>query len=180
MTNINTAIADETSLSERIRLLAQQFSQCEFTGINDPFSMELLCYALNVYADDAAAMEGELRRLRAPQMPAARLRPRPLLHDIIGAVAAEYNISRLALLGDERKAPLCTARHMCWWLAKGLCGMSCRQIGIRMGGRDHSTIISGIRRINAMAARDACLRRHLDKLAERLVAEAAGIRKDAA
>lgn len=169
MTNINTHFADEHSLSGRIRLLAERLSQTAFTGISDPFSMELLTYALNVYADDAAKLERVLRTLRAPPAPICA---RPLLHDIIGAVAADFAIPRLSIVGEDRHQAVASARHVVWWLAKEIGGLSCRNIGIRMGGRDHSTVISGIRRINDRAAGDPLFRRRIDKLAERLVDDA--------
>ena len=54
------------------------------------------------------------------------------------------------------------------WLAKQLTTRSLPDIGRRFGGRDHTTVLHAVRRIEALKADDAQLTRDLETLARKL------------
>lgn len=71
---------------------------------------------------------------------------------IIRLVCQVYDVSRGALLSDRRNRELVVPRQIAYYLAKQLTSRSLPEIGRRIGGRDHTTVLSGIRKIAAMRA----------------------------
>lgn len=75
--------------------------------------------------------------------------------DVINAVAKRYNLDPSVLTDPDapgmRKAKNVRARYVAMWILHKR-GSSYPAIGQRLGGRDHSTVINGIRRIEAMAS----------------------------
>lgn len=166
---VDTSIADEHSLSARIAALAAELDGYDQDGVElDPVAVQCLTALLRDFTTDAAMMEAELRALR----PVVVARPRPLLRDIIAAVAFAHGLSLDEILSDSRSRQIARPRQIVYWLARELTSLSCVQIGRRMLGRDHSTIVSGIRQIDRLMAHDPGFRRRIDKLAERIRAEA--------
>jgi chromosomal replication initiator protein len=54
------------------------------------------------------------------------------------------------------------------WLAKQLTTRSLPDIGRRFGGRDHTTVLHAVRRIEALKASDSQLARDLEILSRKL------------
>ena len=54
------------------------------------------------------------------------------------------------------------------WLAKQITTRSLPDIGRRFGGRDHTTVLHAVRRIEALKAEDAQLARDLEVLIRKL------------
>ena len=54
------------------------------------------------------------------------------------------------------------------WIAKQLTTRSLPDIGRRVGGRDHTTVLHAVRRIEALKAEDPNLARDLDVLLRKL------------
>ena len=54
------------------------------------------------------------------------------------------------------------------WLAKQITTRSLPDIGRRFGGRDHTTVLHAVRRIEALKAEDAVLTRDIDTLLRKL------------
>ncbi len=67
---------------------------------------------------------------------------------IIAAVCNVYDISRKKLTDGGQTKGLCEARHVAFYLLYGLTPRSNREIGQLMGGRDHSTVMSGKNKIS--------------------------------
>ena len=65
---------------------------------------------------------------------------------IIQEMAAQHNISTEYLLGHHRRAGIVWARFEVMARARQETGASYELIGHVMGGRNHSTIMSGIKR----------------------------------
>ncbi len=70
-------------------------------------------------------------------------------------VADAYQISREELVGASRSATNVRARGVAIFLTRELTDLSLPQIGRLYGGRDHSTIINSLRRIEAGVAEDS-------------------------
>jgi chromosomal replication initiator protein len=54
------------------------------------------------------------------------------------------------------------------WLAKQITTRSLPDIGRRFGGRDHTTVLHAVRRIEALKGEDAAIARDLDVLLRKL------------
>jgi chromosomal replication initiator protein len=69
-------------------------------------------------------------------------------HAIIEGVADSFNISPASLAGPSRARPFAEARHIAMYLLREEAQLSLKQIGRLLGGRDHSTVIHGCRKIS--------------------------------
>jgi chromosomal replication initiator protein len=77
--------------------------------------------------------------------------PRPLLiRDIIRIVAAYYRLSPQEITGRSRRRPMLKPRYMAIYLAHKLTGKSSPFIGRYMGGRDHTTILAALGKMEGM------------------------------
>lgn len=73
---------------------------------------------------------------------------------IVAVVAAKYDVSVRDLLGPSRLVIFCNPRHLAMYLVKRSFGWSWPRVGNIIGGRDHTTVINAIRRIERMIADD--------------------------
>jgi hypothetical protein len=74
------------------------------------------------------------------------------VNSILRAVAAFFGLSVLELISARRDQNLVDARHIAMHLAKTLAGRSLPHIGRRMGGRDHTTVLHGARKVERALA----------------------------
>ena len=74
--------------------------------------------------------------------------PEPTLKALQVAVEAVTGVPRRELLSRRRDATICRARHIYFWAARNLTKRSFPVIGYYCGGRDHSTVMNGINRVN--------------------------------
>lgn len=68
----------------------------------------------------------------------------PAWRHIIRHVLERHNISHAELIGKRRVKHIIAARQEAYWLLREQ-GYSLHQIGQRLGNRDHTTILSGVR-----------------------------------
>jgi len=73
-----------------------------------------------------------------------------LVRDIIRVVADLSNLTANDIVSHRRDPKSCLARHVAMYLAKKLTVHSLPRIGKLMGGKDHTTVLHGIRRIQSM------------------------------
>jgi len=59
-------------------------------------------------------------------------------------------------------------RQAAMWIAKQITTRSLPDIGRRFGGRDHTTVLHAVRRIEALKQDDAVLARDLDAIIRKL------------
>ncbi len=76
----------------------------------------------------------------------------PSIHRIIEAVCKKYNVTRVEILSARRTANIVRPRHVAMYLAKQLTLRSYPAIGRAFGGRDHTSILSGVRKITRLRA----------------------------
>lgn len=69
--------------------------------------------------------------------------------------AASFRVSLLDMDSARRDAMTVTARHSAIWLARKLTDYSLPQIGRHFGGRDHTTVLAAVMRMNDRIASDA-------------------------
>ena len=96
--------------------------------------------------------EREVRDLIRPQEPR-----RVKIEDIQRVVARQYNVSRSDLLSSRRTANVVRPRQVAMYLAKTLTLRSLPEIGRRFGGRDHTTVLHAVRKIEALVGKDTTL-----------------------
>src|SRR6201991_1203328 len=107
--------------------------------------------------------EREVRDLIRPQDP-----KRVKIEDIRRVVARQYNVSRADLLSSRRTANVVRPRQVAMYLAKTLTLRSLPEIGRRFGGRDHTTVLHAVRKIEALVSKDAALSEEVESLKRQL------------
>ena len=96
--------------------------------------------------------EREVKDLIRPQEP-----KRVKIEDIQRVVARQYNVSRSDLLSSRRTANVVRPRQVAMYLAKTLTLRSLPEIGRRFGGRDHTTVLHAVRKIENLIGNDNSL-----------------------
>jgi chromosomal replication initiator protein len=86
------------------------------------------------------------------------------VEEIQQRVAEGYGISRAELIGSSRAAGPLRARQVAIFLTRELTDLSLPQIGRLYGGRDHSTVLNSLRRIEAGIGEDSELADRVQKL----------------
>ncbi|MCW2286048.1 chromosomal replication initiator protein [Rhodoblastus acidophilus] len=90
------------------------------------------------------------------------------IEDIQKLVATHFNVSRADILSSRRTANVVKPRQIAMYLAKILTPRSLPEIGRRFGGRDHTTVLHAVRKIDALVAKDGALKRELELLKQLL------------
>jgi chromosomal replication initiator protein len=107
--------------------------------------------------------EREIRDLIRPQEP-----KRVKIEDIQRVVARQYNVSRSDLLSSRRTANVVRPRQVAMYLAKTLTLRSLPEIGRRFGGRDHTTVLHAVRKIEGLVGNDMALAEEIEILKRQL------------
>jgi hypothetical protein len=84
------------------------------------------------------------------------------------AASSLYGVTVQEIDSDGRIAKVVRARQVVMYLAKKLSRLSLTEIGRRIGGRDHSTVIHGASKIERLLETDAKLRREVESLQARI------------
>jgi chromosomal replication initiator protein len=172
--------------SLRVGILERKIEQL---GRQQGFSVqaraEVLQFLADRFTDSIRELEGALNTLIARAGEDVRtlsldeaqtiLRPhlrgaekRVTVDDIQKAVAEHYGLRQADLLSERRNRAIARPRQAAMWLAKQMTTRSLPDIGRRFGGRDHTTVIHAVRRIDELKVDDAVLARDLETLARKL------------
>jgi chromosomal replication initiator protein len=82
---------------------------------------------------------------------------------IMDETATYFSLSTADLMSKSRSRPLTQARHIAMYLMRENTGLSLMKIGEIFGGRDHTTALHGIKKVEAdMRARDTTFRQVQD------------------
>ncbi len=88
---------------------------------------------------------------------------------IIDIVADYYNLSPSQLTGKIRTGQVALARHIAMYLIRNiLTDVSLKKIGDIFGGKDHTTVINGVQRVEKELKTDASLKAAVDELTRRI------------
>lgn len=79
------------------------------------------------------------------------------IEEIQRRVAEHYNVRLSDLIGPKRVRTIARPRQIAMYLSKQLTPRSLPEIGRRFGGRDHTTIMHGVRRIEELKTTDSQL-----------------------
>jgi chromosomal replication initiator protein len=107
--------------------------------------------------------EREMRDLIRPAEP-----KRVKIEDIQRVVARQYNVSRADLLSSRRTANVVRPRQVAMYLAKTLTLRSLPEIGRRFGGRDHTTVLHAVRKIENLVGNDTVFAEEIEALKRQL------------
>jgi chromosomal replication initiator protein len=116
--------------------------------------------ALTIEAAEAAIRD--LVRARDPK--------RVKIEEIQKLVATHFNVSRADILSSRRTANVVRPRQIAMYLSKMMTPRSLPEIGRRFGGRDHTTVLHAVRKIEGLAGNDPVLSEELE-LFKRLLSE---------
>ena len=86
--------------------------------------------------------------------PAEKPRRRIGLGEILVAVSTYYNVSIEDLRSKQRDKHIVMPRHVAMWLMRAETANSLMEIGMELGGRDHSTILHGCDKIEQEIRRE--------------------------
>lgn len=92
------------------------------------------------------------------------------IEDIQRVVARHYNVSRNDMLSTRRTRVIVLPRQIAMYLSKLLTPRSLPEIGRRFGGRDHTTVLHAVRKIERLLAEDQQLAHEIELL-KRLIHE---------
>ena len=145
----------------------------------------VLAFLADRFVDSVRELEGALNTLvartgeRLPLVDVdeaqAVLRPhlrtgerRITVDDIQKAVSEYYGMKQADLLSDRRNRAIARPRQTAMWLCKQLTTRSLPDIGRRFGGRDHTTVLHAVRKIEQLKGVDAPIAADLETLLRKL------------
>jgi len=91
----------------------------------------------------------------APWFPASATAP--MIDDIQRAVALAFHVDLGEMKGQRRLREFARPRQVAMYLARRLTRRSLPEIGIRFGGRDHTTVIHAVKQIEKLRKIDVDL-----------------------
>lgn len=92
------------------------------------------------------------------------------IEDIQRIVARHYNVSRQELVSNRRTRVIVKPRQIAMYLSKTMTPRSFPEIGRRFGGRDHTTVLHAVRKIEELISTDQKLGHEIELL-RRLITE---------
>ncbi|MGA0602943.1 chromosomal replication initiator protein DnaA [Caulobacter sp. KR2-114] len=159
---------------------------CRQQGFSATLKPEVMHFLADRFTDSVRELEGALNTLvvRAGAGVGALtldetqglLRPhlrggserRVTVDDIQKATAEHFSLKQADLISERRNRSVARPRQAAMWLAKQLTTRSLPDIGRRFGGRDHTTVLHAVRRIEELRVADAQLNRDLETLMRKL------------
>ncbi|MGB3024375.1 chromosomal replication initiator protein DnaA [Paradevosia shaoguanensis] len=94
----------------------------------------------------------------------AREARRVRIEDILRIVSRHYKVPRNDLLSSRRSRDVVRPRQIAMYLAKSLTSRSLPEIGRRFGGRDHTTVLHSVRKVEQMMKDDGDLCQEIELL----------------
>ena len=92
------------------------------------------------------------------------------VEEIQRKVSEHYNIRLSDMIGPKRLRTYARPRQIAMFLSKQLTSRSLPEIGRRFGGRDHTTVMHGVRRIEELRTQDGQIAEDLEMLRRALEA----------
>ncbi len=92
---------------------------------------------------------------------------------ILSETASYFSLTRADLVGKSRSRPLTNARHVAMYLVRECTGLSLLKIG-ELFERDHTTVMHGLKKVEALMGERGGLYRQVQDLTRRIRTEAQG------
>jgi chromosomal replication initiator protein len=160
-------------------------TKAESTGMD--LDHDVACFLATRIVSSVRELEGALTRLHAwatltgerITLDHAREQLRAVLGErralslgaIIKAVAAYYDVRPADLSAKTRQRQITLARQVAMFLARKHLGHSLPELGRAFGGRDHTTVLASVRKIEALLAKDAGMQAVVSRLERALGGE---------
>ncbi|MBU1176759.1 MAG: chromosomal replication initiator protein DnaA [Alphaproteobacteria bacterium] len=90
------------------------------------------------------------------------------IEDILKLVSKHFKVPRNDLLSSRRSREVVRPRQIAMYLAKSLTSRSLPEIGRRFGGRDHTTVLHSVRKVEQMMKDDSDLQQEIELLKKML------------
>lgn len=90
------------------------------------------------------------------------------VEDVQRLVSDHYRVRMADLKSANRSKPLVTARQVAMFLIKKNLDKSLVEIGRYFGGKDHTTVINALRRVESQLQKDSDLKKDIDELQGRI------------
>jgi chromosomal replication initiator protein len=166
----------------RIKILEARIAAARVHQPNFEVNAQVLTYVARVITTNGRDLDGAVNRLLAHstlsgapltvEVAEAAIRdlvrsrePRKVrIEDIQKLVATHYNVSRADILSSRRSAGVVKPRQIAMYLSKQLTLRSLPEIGRRFGGRDHTTVLHAVRKIENAVGADPTLREDIELL----------------
>ncbi len=170
---------DLPDLDTRRRILKSRYGLMQKRDPSVAIPEDVLEFIANRITGTGRELEGALNRIAAYQqfnqasvtldLAALVLRDmqanpdgsRIKIDDILKVVGRHYNVGRTDLLSPRRARSVVVPRQIGMYLAKKMTARSLPEIGRRFGGRDHSTVLHAVRKIEDQIKTDDKLAREV-------------------
>jgi chromosomal replication initiator protein len=174
--------------SLRVKILTARIAAAKESQPNFHVPPEVIAYVARTIVTNGRDLEGAVNRLLAHttltgapltvETAESAIRDlvrtqdpkRVKIDDIQKLVASHYNISRADILSSRRTANVVRPRQIAMYLSKVLTLRSLPEIGRRFGGRDHTTVLHAVRKIEELAGKDKGLAEVIELL-KRILSE---------
>jgi chromosomal replication initiator protein len=90
------------------------------------------------------------------------------VEDIQRAVCSHFRLSNSELLSKDRHKSVAFARHVAMYLCRQRLGCSFPELGRAFGNRDHTTVMSAVKRVEQLRQRDPQVNAHLEAIEQAL------------
>lgn len=159
---IKESSLDESMIDEDvINLFAEKFSKNvrELEGALN----RLIFYSLNLKPTDRITLEVAIEAIGSLKG-SISVANQISETKIINTVANYYNISPADITGNSRTGQIALARHISMYLIRKNLDVPLKKIGDSFGGKDHTTVMSGISKVDKELKTNEQLRRAIDEL----------------
>jgi chromosomal replication initiator protein len=106
--------------------------------------------------ESAEAAIHDLIRAREPK--------RVRVEEILNLVAAHFSVTRADLLSARRTTSVVRPRQIAMYLSRNLTSRSLPEIGQRFGGRDHTTVLHAVRKVEVLIGENPALKEEVGLL----------------
>jgi chromosomal replication initiator protein len=83
-------------------------------------------------------------------------------------VTRYYKVSENEIIGKGRRKEVALARQVMMYLCRDLCNASLKTIGLRLGGRDHTTVMYGVREIAKRTRNDEAFKKEVALITQQI------------
>lgn len=163
--HLETTIPDDVLrfIAEHVRTSVRELEGC---------IIKLLLYASLKHREISIelAREALSDRLRPDELDAERQKAAPTIHKVQEVVARRWGVTPEGLRSKARIKTLTVPRQIAMYLARELLQMQLVEIGQAFGGRDHSTVIHSVDKVQQQMTRDRAFRERVEHARQELSA----------
>ena len=84
------------------------------------------------------------------------------MQDVVSGVCSIFSVSQEEMVGQSRRKNIAEARQVAAYLAREVLDMPLSEIGVHLGGRDHTTIMHAHKKVSELLKNDDKFKRRVD------------------